>query len=162
MITNLITVACITAVLVAIYKQWQLENANKDKAYYMTLLESEKAQTKAHLVNLQMEMEQTTRLRDELAKERQTGKLWREKADVSNTWSDEVQRLKLELKHMHSELLKVREENASIAHDNMELTRACEQLQNRIEKVKEIRRASAARVRERKKAEKPNGGKAND
>lgn len=150
MITNIITVACIIAVLVAIYKQWQLENAGKDKAYYITLLESEKAQTKAHLVNLQMEMEQTTRLRDELAKERQTGKIWREKADIGNAWSDEVARLKAEVKHMHSECVKLREENASLAHDNSELVKRCEELHNRVEKTKEIRRASAARVRARK------------
>lgn len=154
MITNIITVTCIIAVLVALYKQWQLENAGKDKAYYITLLESEKAQTKAHLVNLQMEMEQTTRLRDELAKERQTGKIWREKADVSNTWSDEVARLKAEVKHMHSEYVKLREENASLAHDNSELVKRCEDLHNRVEKTKEIRRASAARVRARKQGEK--------
>lgn len=150
MITNIITVTCIIAVLVALYKQWQLENAKKDNAYYITLLESEKAQTKAHLVNLQMEMEQTTRLRDELAKERQAGKIWREKADVANTWSEEVNRLKAWEKHKHSELFKLREENASLAHDNNELVKRCEELHNRVEKTKEIRRASAARVRARK------------
>jgi predicted nucleic acid-binding Zn-ribbon protein len=151
MITNIILVTCIIAVLVAIYKQWQLENAKKDNAYYVTLLESEKQQTRSHLVNLQLEMEQTTRLRDELAKERQSGKIWREKADVQNTWSDEVARLKAEGKHLHAENVKLREEIASLAHDNTELVKRCEELSNRVEKTKEIRRASAARVRARKK-----------
>lgn len=140
MITNIILVACIIAVLVALYKQWQLENAKKDNAYYVTLLESEKQQTRSHLVNLQLEMEQTTRLRDELAKERQSGKIWREKADVQNTWADEVARLG--------------EQNANLIHDNLLLAKRCEELSNRVEKTKEIRRASAARVRARKKNEK--------
>jgi ribosomal 50S subunit-associated protein YjgA (DUF615 family) len=85
-------------------------------------------------------MEQTTRLRDELAKERQSGKIWREKADVQNTWANEVTRLG--------------EQNANLIHDNLLLVKANEELSNRVEKTKEIRRASAARVRARKKNEK--------